>query len=129
MSEIKEREYIRTIKGNICKVLSIREKHRFMTASGHPSVTPERYFVDNSKQYTISKPYIKKHSFDIIDLIEVGDLVYVDISPDDCGGIIVPRIAETERELIDLKFLIKNKDYILKSIITHEQIENMEYRV
>ena len=69
-NEIKVGEYVRTIKGNICKVLSIREKHRFMTSSGHPSVTPERYFVDNLKQYSISKPYVKKHSKNIIDLIE-----------------------------------------------------------
>lgn len=72
---------------------------------------------------------IIKSSPNIIDLIEVGDLIYVNISPDDCGGIIVPRITETERELNSLKLSIENKDYILKSIITHEQIESMEYKV
>lgn len=72
---------------------------------------------------------IIKSSPNIIDLIEVGDLVYIDISPDDCGGIIVPRIAETEKELFSLKFSMQNEDYILKSITTHEQIESMEYKV
>lgn len=73
-NEIKVGDFIRTIKGNICKVLRVREKHRFMTSSGHPSVSPERYFVDNNKQYSISKPYVKKHSKNIIDLIEVRRL-------------------------------------------------------
>lgn len=131
MEEIKEGDYIRTIKGNICKVLRVREKHRFMTSSGHPSVTPERYFVDNNKQYSISKPYVKKHSKNIIDLIEEGDYV---------NGKEVKHIADFEgikepiRKVIfvDETHLIpgetaENED--IETIVTKEQFENMEYKV
>lgn len=125
MSEIKEGEYIRTIKGNICKVLSIREKHRFVTSSGHPSVTPERYFVDNSKQYSISKPYVKKHSFDIIGLIEVGDYVngekVIDIGE---RGLY---LGYTEDDEHYSRIFIDESE--IKTIVTREQFSNMEYRV
>lgn len=127
MEEIKEGDYIRTIKGNICKVLRVREKHRFMTSSGHPSVTPERYFVDNNKQYSISKPYVKKHSKNIIDLIEVGDYV---------NGILVTgkesTLLWTEIKGIDRSgYHIPISQYgeNIKSIVTKEQFENIEYKV
>ena len=127
MEEIKEGDYIRTIKGNICKVLRVREKHRFMTSSGHPSVTPERYFVDNNKQYSISKPYVKKHSKNIIDLIEEGDYV---------NGILVTgkesTLLWTEIKGIDRSgYHIPISQYgeNIKSIVTKEQFENMEYKV
>lgn len=129
MEEIKEGDYIRTIKGNICKVLRVREKHRFMTSSGHPSVTPERYFVDNNKQYSISKPYVKKHSKNIIDLIEAGD--YVNgykvtnvINKEPCpSGKCVDIDADRPSEYCTLW-----EDNI-ESIVTKEQFENMEYKV
>ena len=53
--EIKVGEWIRTLKGNISKVLHIRKKSRFTSTTGHACVSPERYFVDNPKQYSISK--------------------------------------------------------------------------
>ena len=70
-----------------------------------------------------------KSSPNIIDLIEVGDLLYVDISPDDCGGIVVPRIPETKFELDILIKKIKCSAKTLKGIITKEQLESMEYKV
>ena len=106
---MKVNDYVRTKDGRIYKIGDIGN------------------FI-YSKDDVIIQGIIKSSS-NIIDLIEVLDLVYVDISPDDCGGIIVPRIAETEKELNSLKLLIENKDYILKSIITHEQIESIEYKV
>ena len=130
MEEIKEGDYIRTIKGNICKVLRVREKHRFMTSSGHPSVTPERYFVDNNKQYSISKPYVKKHSKNIIDLIEAGDYV----NGEKVEKIAEPSLANDYNRIIYCneceelyKVILFNKD--IKTIVTKEQIENIEYKV
>lgn len=134
MEEIKEGDYIRTIKGNICKVLRVREKHRFITSSGHPSVTPERYFVDNNKQYSISKPYVKKHSKNIIDLIEEGDYVngekvcksrYDELytSYVYCGGI---GVRTTEAYTTFIKDM---KEEEIETIVTKQQFENMEYKV
>ena len=126
MEEIKEGDYIRTIKGNICKVLRVREKHRFMTSSGHPSVTPERYFVDNNKQYSISKPYVKKHSKNIIDLIEVGDYVN--------GKEVIMDLQKSKEWYKSKDDFITCKDYTfeedeIKTVVTKQQFENMEYKV
>ena len=126
MEEIKEGDYIRTIKGNICKVLRVREKHRFMTSSGHPSVTPERYFVDNNKQYSISKPYVKKHSKNIIDLIEVGDYVN--------GKEVIMDLQKSKEWYKSKDDFITCKDYTfeedeIKKVVTKEQFENIEYKV
>ena len=49
--KIEVGEYVRTLNGNISKVLSIRKKSSFRTNTGHISTSPERYFVDNLKQY------------------------------------------------------------------------------
>lgn len=70
-----------------------------------------------------------KRSINLIDLIEVGDLMYVDICPDDCGGIVVPRVAETINELIKYKKKFKKKEYILKGIVSKEQLQKMTYWV
>lgn len=122
MEEIKEGDYIRTIKGNICKVLRVREKHRFMTSSGHPSVTPERYFVDNNKQYSISKPYVKNHSKNIIDLIEEGDYVNgYKVDDIEKGKLIIGNTTEVVEQIVE------NED--IETIVTKEQFENIEYKV
>jgi len=71
----------------------------------------------------------EKASFDITDLIEPMDLMFIDISPDDCGGIVVPRIAETINELEQWKERIFNKNCILKYVLTREQTESGRYKV
>ena len=72
---------------------------------------------------------IIKTSPNIIDLIEPMDLLYIDISPDDCGGIVVPRIPETLNELERYIEKIKLGEYILKYVVTHEKLENNMYEV
>lgn len=73
--------------------------------------------------------YIIKSSSNILELLEPMDLLYVDISPDDCGGIVVPRIPETLDELERYIEKIKSGEYILKYVVTHEQLENDMYKV
>ena len=82
------------------------------------------YSTKDFKKLIIGEP-----SHNIIDLIEARDLMYIDISPDDCGGIVVPRIAETLYELEDWKEKFANGSCILKRVVTHEQIESVEYKV
>lgn len=123
--KIEVGEYVRTLNGNISKVLSIRKKSSFRTNTGHISTSPERYFVDDLKQYSISKPYVKKHSKNIIDLIEVGDYV---------NGWKVLSIVTTldKPEEISFKFLGFDNllfDINIKSIVTKEMFASAEYRV
>jgi len=76
------------------------------------------------------KGYITKSSSNILDLIEPWDLLYVDIDPDDgYGGIIVPRIAETEAELDRWKTKIINKEWKLEGVVTKEILEENIYEV
>ena len=72
---------------------------------------------------------IGEPSFNIIELIEPMDLMYIDISPDNCGGIVVPRIAETLNELDKWKERFSNGSCVLKGVVTREQLENNIYRI
>lgn len=87
------------------------------------------YIHTDKKGEVIYKSMIVKASHNILELIEPMDLMFIDISPDDCGGIVVPRIAETINELEQWKERISNKNCILKYIVTREQIESARYKV
>ena len=70
-----------------------------------------------------------KSSPNIVELLEPIDLMYIDIDNGYAGGIVVPRIAETQNELNEYMEKIKNGTYILKGVVTHEQLENNVYKV
>lgn len=72
---------------------------------------------------------IIKARHNIIDLIEPLDLLFIDISPDDFGGIVVPRIAETLAELEIYKERIKSGEHVLKAVLTKEQIQANIYKL
>ena len=110
--EIEVGEYIRTEEGLIGKVSFIQDKV---------------YFMKDIGDYTPEKP-IKKHSKNIIDLIGVGDVVglteYIDSFNE------TERIGIPDAEMLeDIKNGIIERKVRLISIITHEQIKKMEYRV
>ena len=76
-----------------------------------------------------NKEDVIKSNSNILDILEPMDLLYIDICPDDCGGIVVPRIPETLDELKKYIKKIKSGEYILKYVVTHEQLENNMYEV
>lgn len=69
MEEIQKGEYVRIKSGEICKILGIRPEMR----SGNRIYGHKAYYFDN-KKYCLTKACIIKHSFNIIDLIEVRRL-------------------------------------------------------
>lgn len=83
---------------------------------------PEEYVDKFGKAFDI-----KNASYDILDILEPQDLLYVDISPDECGGIVVPRVPETVYELERLRENIEIGNYILKGVVTHERIQKLMY--
>lgn len=85
--------------------------------------------IEFENEYIVYDYNIISHSKNILDLIECQDLLYIDISPDDFGGIIVPRIAETLNELNLLKTKIENGYYILKGIIPKEKLNREVYNI
>ena len=108
----------------------------FISKIGHINTTKKgntyiQFKQPNGLLITMNTKFLddEKASFDITDLIEPMDLMFIDISPDDCGGIVVPRIAETINELEQWKERISNKNCILKYVVTREQIESSRYKV
>ena len=55
--------------------------------------------------------------------------MYIDISPDNYGGIVVPRVAETKAELDKWKERFASGECILKTVLTKEQIVSNWYEV
>lgn len=69
-------------------------------------------------------------SGNILDLLEPLDVIYVDIEPNDgCGGIIVPRIAETLGELERIKEKIRSGSWKMVCVTTHEFVERGACRI
>ncbi len=110
----------------IDKIIEIDYKASFQMCCTRPLV----YFEKNMSIYLDELEALDiKTDFNIINLIEPMDLMYIDISPDDCGGIVVPRIAETLNELDKWKSRFANSICILKDVVTHEQLENGKYKI
>lgn len=112
MEEIKVGEYVRTEKGSIGKFKSY----------GIDDVDEKIVYFKNNKGTTcVDENEIVKHSPSIIDLIEVGDYV---------NGYRVYHIAGhyvsvESFEKYDLCF----EEQDIKTIVTHEQMSNIEYRL
>ena len=108
-AEIKIGEYVRTNNGDIFKVANFYQKGNIYTMVDERGV-----LFGNPRKVA------KKHSFNIIDLIEVCDYV---------NGLPV-RFVENGR--IDIgqeeSYLWLKNEHIV-SVVTHEQFEAMEYEV
>lgn len=100
MSEIKVGEYVRTDTGFIDKL--------------------NQYWLFNEKYKKLN---IVKHSPNIIDLIEYGDVLEIFVNDND-----IQKIVVYGDELYSLKIgeLIAED---IKSIVTKEMMESVEYRI
>ena len=124
MEEIKVGEWVRTKRGEICKVLGISPEVRDETRL----YSHKHYYLDNKKG-SLTKFYIANHSKNIIDLIEVGDyvngykVISIDINaPNDCKECI-----ELDRNnTYEYQWISRNE---IKTILTHEQYEANCYTV
>lgn len=116
--EIKVGDYVRTKDEGIAKVLEIKQ-------------SPLRYVIDKYENIVCEED-ITKHSKNIIDLIEVGDIV---------NGMIVEEFDDEEGNLY-LGFPIYDDALMncieetrplntidIKSILTHEQYKENAYEV
>lgn len=110
--EIRVGEYARTTDGIIGKVGNISKIERF-----------EKVYYTGSI-FGFFRNEIKKHSKNIIDVIEVGDLVKV---KDNFDEDVLHMIDE--EFITSLKEDIKDESVEIKSILTHEQYDNNCYIV
>lgn len=105
--------YIRTKDGEIHKIKSINDEYiEYENGFGIP--------------YEL-KEYIVKASYSIIDILEVGDYVNGDkiFNIDDCKGAMRQFYYDYENPNDD----VGHWEEEIKSVITHEQMERMAYKV
>ena len=115
-------DYVRT-HGYIDKIININDfrEPSMKYALEQPSWNNDVIFIGEED--------ITKSSPNILKLLEPMDLLYVDIDGGFEGGIIVPRIPETQNELNGFIEFIKSGQWILKGIVTHEQLKSRVYEV
>lgn len=113
---LKPNDYVKLNTGEITRSINVSP------------IKGNRIYYANGDDCWFDISAVRNFSLNIIDLIEVGDVVKFDIFTS----------LETNNHLIgytniDSKEMIKeiknDKSYKVLSIITHEQIESMEYKV
>lgn len=122
--ELNIGDYVRTTDGEIGKIIECPEELKENYGNW-------LWFETIDEQRSITKENITKSSRNIIDLIEVGDLVKL-YSTNQIQQILY--IDEKEIDLTDYIYYSSNKfkQFIkddIEWVITHEQIEQMKYKV
>ncbi len=124
--EIQVGEYVRTDKGKIAKVLYFEKKQGAIL---NPYSLKLDYYKDYMTVHTKEEIEDMKHSFNIIDLIEVGDYV---------NGRLVLQVDYKNKNLCLLVPLTDTRANTnicwygyedVKSIVTKEQFKSVEYEV
>ena len=110
-------EYIRTKQGDIDKVIL-----EYAGKCANPNCSAKHI---SCKSNYYDEEDIVNHSKNIIDLIEVNDIVTYWIDTQSYNGWVQDFV---DKELLkDMKKNFIEED--IKSIVTHEQIEKLEYRL
>ena len=112
--ELKENMYVRTKGGIIDKILKLNKSYVKGVSQKDELYA---YDIDN----------IVKASYNIIDILEVGDYVNGDkiFNIDDCKGAMRQFYYDYENPNDDVGHWQEE----IKSVITHEQMEQMAYKV
>ena len=132
MGDINSNEYVRTMDGKIG--VFVRYSSR---KDDSLYKSPANCFIRlNNRKSDLQcfRDYIIKHSKNIIDLIEVGDVVrFKELAIDEKYGTIVNQIyildIHDNDELSFMKEEIERKAMEILSIVTKEQFASMEYKV
>ena len=110
--------YIRTKEGKIFKFVKIENKqYRRTWVSDNETITTAFELED-----------VAKASYNIIDLIEVGDFISY-IYPSGLGILGFEDVKVTEGLLNILQNGENNHEYTIKSIVTKEMFSQMEYKI
>lgn len=121
MEEIKVGEYVRTIDGNIGKIEQINKEP-----------TDDNVIYAVTDNWVGMYEEIVKHSPNIIDLVQEGDYIqledrgerFYEVTTDYQGKLAIIDIGWNEYEEIDETY---NQN--IKSIVTHEQFNQVKYEV
>ena len=114
--EIKKGEYVRTCFGEIGECI---DKTSECCVIKYNKIETELIFKENIKE-------VVKHSFNIIDLIEIKDIVEIqNVSDKLCFKVEI----FDEKTLMDLKLGLEDNEIKLLSIVTKEQMKSVEYKI
>lgn len=122
MSEIKIGEYVRTREGYLGKLIAINEQdYNYLVVDTTREIRSDEY---PATYLYLKNEDIVKHSKNIIDLIEVGDIIEVQT------GLYnkYKTIIQDEDTLISMQESLK-KFLTIKVIVTHQQFEQIKYIV
>lgn len=124
--KIKVGEYVRTIYGEIFKVVEITKKNEnYILVDAEVDRSTDRDCNDNF----LEKVEITKHSPYIIDLIEPGDVIkYKEMFETKANE---PHILNlrNQKEVDKFKKCVGDKEIAFISVVTNEQFAGMEYKV
>lgn len=121
--ELKENMYVRNCYGRIAKIEDIEDNIAYCDNWLYQRYEEFITFIDLNNEKDINK--ITKVSYNIIDILEIGDYV---------NGYPIYEIVEYEDDTRAIVIADDNKSIIwkkqnIKSVITHEQMEQMAYKV
>lgn len=119
--EIKVGEYVRSYLGTIGKVTRIENDGLV------------QLLYEDGTLITTYK-FVVKHSFNILDLIEVGDVInYKELFDNPIFEIQANEThiinLNSQKEVNGFKMLVEDKEIEIVSIVTKEQFTEMEYKV
>lgn len=113
--EIEVGEYVRTKNG---KIYTVKSTTKFPDGDIHIYINEDVIFFRVTE--------IVKHSFNIIDLIEIKDIVEIqNVSDKLCFKVEI----FDEKTLMDLKLGLEDNEIKLLSIVTKEQMKSVEYKI
>ena len=117
--QIQVGDYVRTKRGEICKVLGIRKEQK----DGKRIYGYLAYYLDNHKG-SLTPAFIIKHSPNLIDLVECGDYVNgekVVGKDNNCILLLTDEGQTFLRNIFESKYI--------ESIVTQEQFNSVMYKV
>ena len=120
-------QFVRTEDGIIAKVDYIDDDTIFFDKELYKTYGDSINFLEKGNLERIVKA-----SYDIIDILEVGDTITIDVTDkNNYPTIIGINFARIDNivELASIKDMLKNGSAKLLTIITHEQMEQMAYKV
>ena len=125
-ADIQAGEYVRTKNGSIFKIIGGNADDYLIDVDYHDlqkmedDIYDELMWLNYNDNGNFIRRITKNHSFNIIDLIEVGDYV---------NGLPVRFVEKARVDIGQEENYIWLRNEHIQTIITHEQFEAMEYKV
>lgn len=117
--ELKEGMYVRTKYG-------ITQYKEYDTTQGKIICMPVKNGTEGL--FANIEDIIGEPSFNMIDLIETGDVIEYEIkTPLETSGVLKGITNISDKDM--LEYIKNDNNYTIKSILTHEQFESMSYKV